>query len=52
LAGSALAAIIALLRLLETTTMIRFGLALLTVAGIAALPGSASRYSSLWPSAV
>jgi tripartite ATP-independent transporter DctM subunit len=33
--GGALAAIIALLRLLETTTVIRFGLALLSVTGIA-----------------
>jgi TRAP-type C4-dicarboxylate transport system permease small subunit len=37
LVGSTLAAIIALLRLLETTTMRSFGLALATVAGIAAL---------------
>jgi TRAP-type C4-dicarboxylate transport system permease small subunit len=37
LVGSGLAAIIALLRLLETTTLRSFGLALLTVGGIAAL---------------
>ena len=37
LVGIALAAIIALLRLLETTTLRSFGLALLTVGGIAAL---------------
>jgi tripartite ATP-independent transporter DctM subunit len=37
LVGAGLAAVIALLRLLETTTMRNFGLALLTVGGIAAL---------------